>query len=134
MKKISKFINLRSILAVAAFVTTLAAGLVGGNAVAGHGQIKYGELKDLLTGATVTGKTPRGTPYTMTFDAGGSIKYKLAEFRDKGNWWIEGNAYCTKWKIISQGAVSCREIFHKDGDRYRIEYGIGESVDVKISR
>jgi hypothetical protein len=47
-----------------AYGAALVCGLIGGNAVADHGQITDAALKELFTGATAHSKTSKGVNYT----------------------------------------------------------------------
>ena len=112
----------------------LAVGLVGGNAVADHGQVTGAALKNMLSGATAYGATVYND-YIVKFIPDGSAKFVSdSGLKDNGNWRTDGKVYCSTWKKNRRGKEACIEVFHKAGDRYHFKNidGNDDSQDVNI--
>ena len=98
-------------------------------AIAGAAQAeewkKLGEadLKDRFADATISGRTHKGVPFEVTYEASGKIVGLSQGYADEGKWWVNGPMICRKWKTWDQGRERCStvEMNGKEGRYQRVD-------------
>ncbi len=78
------------------------------------------EIEELLSGATLKARARNGRTYTVKYTAEGAAKFQMDDysFSDKGRWSIDGDASCSQWEEIRDGAKACWSVIHRGDDDY----------------
>lgn len=90
-------------------------------------------LKDKVGGATIELDTPIGSKIPMRFTPDGRVSgdapnlaFYLGSPSDRGNWWIEDNRLCQKWKTWFDAERHCFEL-RQAGDVVHWKRGDGKT-------
>ena len=69
---------------------------------------------DLFSGKKYQGKNPDGRSWRVWYHQNGeSYYYDNKGFQDRGNWWLEGDIGCFRWKKIREGSTVCYQFIRE---------------------
>jgi hypothetical protein len=82
--------------------------------------LKGAEIRALLSDAKLKARAKNGRTYTIRYLADGTATLQMDDysFADKGRWSVEGDASCSQWEKIRDGAKGCWDVFSRGGDDY----------------
>ncbi len=95
--------------------TTTAA--LPGAPVRAMGRLSEAELRAIMPGAVLRGKSAQGRAFVVTYHRNGSVSGLSESSADTGRWAIQGDNMCTKWSKWRKAKRRCF-YFIKDGDSY----------------
>jgi len=96
--------------------------------------LNAGQLREVLSGATIMTRTFYGDPCTIELHENGDMSGRSGradEDCDSGKWWLEGDVWCRQWKEWGYGDVSKLQIT-LNGDHIRWWRPGGRLVDSGI--
>ena len=104
--------------------------------VAHAADMKGADIKTLLSGATGTGTTSRGSSYVGQYNADGTMSGSVADGKhtDTGTWRIVGDEYCSTWSKWRNGSEACFTVEALGDDEYRFNEGGKGSTTLKITK
>jgi hypothetical protein len=99
------------------------------------GRLTEAELRWLLPGAVLRGTAGRGNNFIVTYNRDGTLDGLSGSDSDTGDWTIEGDTVCSRWRKWRNGERRCF-YFMKDGERYAVYFtGTNElNATASISR
>ncbi len=77
------------------------------------------ELKELITGNTVEGKSTKGVRFKTFFSPDGALRSERDGENYQGKWWVdEDGRRCRQWD--GNSSVNCRVILKGDKGHYKV--------------
>lgn len=92
------------------------------------------QITELLTDSVAVGVAPNGKDYTIEYHADGSADFAFDDgsFSDSGEWTVQGDSYCMKWRKIRKGELGCWTVIDR-GDKEYFFDGLGEMRDATLN-
>ena len=89
----------------------LSVSLTAGPAQAESDFLSRAEIKSTVDSSVWTGINTLGNPWTVRYQAdgkmSGSVKSAKGDSVDTGEWWLDGNKFCSQYKEWFGGKPSC---------------------------
>lgn len=91
----------------------------------------FAEIEAVIPGATTSGVNAFGNPYTVRFMKEGLIEGVAGgsdEYRDGGDWWIEGDSLCRRWNVWLDGQTNCFSVTIENGTIIWLDTSSGKTT------
>ena len=112
---------MKAVLAIAVLALSLASCKTAEESLkeAGNKPLNASEIKTLLSGNTLNGRTEQGYNFVTYYHPDGTAHLKSKKYDESGKWHVDGaNGYCAQWPSASEGKTHCRHVY-KMGGRYQ---------------
>jgi len=100
--------------------TMIGAAFWGGQALADHGELSAGDIKNTVVDAKLEGRDSQNRLVEIVVQEDGSLELDVPEknLSDTGKWTLEGSQFCSEWKKVRRGKKNCSIVRHLNGNKY----------------
>jgi len=91
-------------------------------------RLTAGELRDVITGNTMSGVARNGRQFYSWFNPDGRLSFRQDEFRDKGEWSISSDGQlCSRLTKTNAGVADCYA-FYRNGTYFNVARPDGTTI------